>query len=126
VTTNESINDRERSHIRIAQPPLDKVKAGRDERYLKDDLEEASYMMRALNGAALVPREGADPITGEALAELVRQFNLANAIMMRLTRVIDRAALTAIMTGVTLDLAIVESAEASAKALEATIINICS
>ena len=68
-----------------------------------------------------MPRDGADPITGEPLAELVRQFNLSNAIMMRLTRVIDRAALTAIMTGVKLDLTTVEAAEVSAKALEATI-----
>ena len=108
----------ERGHVYIAQPPLYKVKAGRDERYLKDDLEEAGYMMNvALNTAALVPREGADPIVGEALGELVRKFNTANAIMTRLTRVIDRAALTAIMTGVKLDLSSLASAEASAKAL---------
>jgi DNA gyrase subunit B len=112
----------ERGHIYIAQPPLYKVKSGRDERYLKDDVEEASYMMTvALNSAALIPREGADPIAGDALAELVRQYNLANAIMTRLTRVIDRAALTAIMTGVTLDLSTLESAEASATALEQAI-----
>ncbi|HEY8102066.1 MAG TPA: DNA topoisomerase (ATP-hydrolyzing) subunit B [Burkholderiaceae bacterium] len=112
----------ERGHIYIAQPPLYKVKAGRDERYLKDDVEEASYMMTvALNGAALIPSTGAEPITGEPLAELVRQFNLANAIMMRLTRVIDRAALTAIMTGVTLDLDTVANAETSAQALAAAI-----
>ncbi|MFL6674466.1 MAG: DNA gyrase subunit B, partial [Massilia sp.] len=67
------------------------------------------------------PRDGAEPINGEALAELVRQYNLANAIMMRLTRVIDRAALTAIMTGVTLDLLTQENAERSAAALEAAI-----
>jgi DNA gyrase subunit B len=108
----------ERGHIYIAQPPLYKVKAGRDERYLKDDVEEASYMMNvALNTAVLIPREGADPITGDALAELVRVYNLSNAIMMRLTRVIDRAALTAIMTGVTLDLTTAGAAEASATAL---------
>jgi DNA gyrase subunit B len=108
----------ERGHIYIAQPPLYKVKAGRDERYLKDDAEEATYMMNvALNTAVLTPREGADPIVGEPLAELVRQFNLANVIMMRLTRVIDRAALTAIMTGVTLDLSTQELAEVSAAAL---------
>ena len=48
----------ERGHIYIAQPPLYKVKAGRDERYLKDDAEEASYMMTvALNTAVLVPRD---------------------------------------------------------------------
>ena len=112
----------ERGHIYIAQPPLYKVKAGRDERYLKDDVEEASYMMNvALNTAALIPRDGADPITGDALGELVRVYNLSNAIMMRLTRVIDRAALTAIMTGVTLDLSTVEAAEASAASLADTI-----
>ena len=112
----------ERGHIYIAQPPLYKVKAGRDERYLKDDVEEASYMMTfALNTAALIPQEGAEPITGEALGELVRQYNLANAIMMRLTRVIDRAALTAIMTGVTLDLSNLVAAEISAQAMTATI-----
>jgi DNA gyrase subunit B len=108
----------ERGHIYIAQPPLYKVKAGRDERYLKDDVEEASYMMNvALNTAVLIPRDGADPITGDALGELVRVYNLSNAIMMRLTRVIDRAALTAIMTGVTLDLTTAEAAEASATSL---------
>ncbi|MGZ3236209.1 MAG: toprim domain-containing protein, partial [Burkholderiaceae bacterium] len=112
----------ERGHIYIAQPPLYKVKSGRDERYLKDDVEEASYMMTvALNGAALIPSTGAEPITGEPLAELVRQFNLANAIMMRLTRVIDRAALTAIMTGVTLNLDTVADAETSAQAMTQTI-----
>jgi DNA gyrase subunit B len=109
----------ERGHVYIAQPPLYKVKAGRDERYLKDDAEEATYMMNvALNTAVLTPREGAEPIQGEALAELVRQFNLANVIMTRLTRMIDRAALTAIMTGVQLNLETQEAAEASARALQ--------
>jgi DNA gyrase subunit B len=108
----------ERGHIYIAQPPLYKVKAGRDERYLKDDVEEASYMMRvALNTAALLPKEGAEPIVDEALGELVEKYNKANAIMMRLTRVIDRAALSAIMTGVTLDLTSQEAAEKSAQAM---------
>ncbi|WP_395404550.1 DNA topoisomerase (ATP-hydrolyzing) subunit B [Pseudoduganella sp. UC29_106] len=112
----------ERGHIYIAQPPLYKVKAGRDERYLKDDLEEAGYMMNvALNTAVLTPREGADPIQGEALAALADKYNIANAVMTRLTRVIDRAALTAIMTGVTLDLTTTEAAEASARALAANI-----
>jgi DNA gyrase subunit B len=112
----------ENGHIYIAQPPLYKVKAGRDERYLKDDIEEVAYMTNfALNGAVLVPRTDGEPITGEPLAELVRQFNLANAIMTRLTRMIDRAALTAIMTGVTLQLDTAENAEATATALTKTI-----
>jgi len=112
----------ERGHVYIAQPPLYKVKHGKDERYLKDAVEEASYMMQiALNDAALIPTENANPIIGEALSELVRQYNTANAIIMRLSRAIDEAALSAIMTGVTLNLDTAENADASAKALEAAI-----
>ena len=112
----------ERGHVYIAQPPLYKVKHGKDERYLKDDLEEASYMMQiALNDASLVPAEGATPIAGDALSELVRKYNTANAIIMRLSRAMDDAALSAIMNGVTLDLSSAEAAEASAAALAAAI-----
>uniref|UniRef100_UPI0033413BB2 DNA gyrase subunit B n=1 Tax=Herminiimonas fonticola TaxID=303380 RepID=UPI0033413BB2 len=109
----------ERGHVYIAQPPLYKVKHGKDERYLKDDVEEAVYMMQiALNDAALIPSEGAAPISGDALAELVRQYNTSNAIINRLTRMVDGAALTAIMTGVTLDLSSQEVAAASAQRLQ--------
>jgi DNA gyrase subunit B len=112
----------ERGHIYIAQPPLYKVKHGRDERYLKDDLEEASYMMQiALNEAALIPQADALPIGGDPLAELVRQYNTANAIILRLTRAVDTAALSAIMTGVTLKLDTLANAEESAKAMAAAI-----
>ncbi len=112
----------ERGHVYIAQPPLYKVKHGKDERYLKDDLEEASYMMQiALHDASLVPSDGAQPIAGDALSELVRKYNTANAIIMRLSRAVDDAALSAIMNGVTLDLSGVAAAEASADALASAI-----
>ncbi|RZI44485.1 DNA topoisomerase (ATP-hydrolyzing) subunit B [Herbaspirillum sp. HC18] len=108
----------ERGHVYIAQPPLYKVKHGKDERYLKDAIEEASYMMQiALHDAALIPQEGGQPIVGDALAELVRQYNTANAIIMRLSRAIDDAALSAIMTGVTLNLDTAADADAAAQAL---------
>jgi len=112
----------ERGHVYIAQPPLYKVKHGKDERYLKDDLEEAGYMMQiALNDAALVPTENGTPISGDALSELVRKYNTANAIIKRLSRAIDDAALSAIMTGVTLNLDTTEAAEQSAAALSAEV-----
>jgi DNA gyrase subunit B len=108
----------ERGHVYIAQPPLYKVKHGKDERYLKDDVEEAQYMMQiALNDAALIPTDNAEPIIGDALAELVRQYNTANAIIMRLSRAYDEAALSAIMTGVKLQLDTLADAEASAAAM---------
>jgi DNA gyrase subunit B len=51
------------------------------------------------------------------LAELVRKYNTANAIIQRLSRAMDDAALSAIMNGVTLDLADISRAEVSAQAL---------
>lgn len=112
----------ERGHVYIAQPPLYKVKHGKEERYLKDDLEEAGYMMQiALNDASLVPAENGNPISGDALSELVRKYNTANAIIMRLSRAMDDAALSAIMTGVTLNLDTAEAAAQSAATLSAAI-----
>ncbi len=112
----------ERGYVYIAQPPLYKVKHGRDERYLKDDLEESAYMLQiALNDAALIPREGADPITGSALEEIVRQYKTSNDIVLRLSRTMDEAALIAIATGVALNLDTLEDAQASAQTLLKTI-----
>ncbi len=112
----------ERGYVYIAQPPLYKVKHGRDERYLKDDLEESAYMLQiALNDAALIPREGADAITGSALEEIVRQYKTSNDIVLRLSRTMDEAALIAIANGVKLNLDTLEAAQASAQTLLTTI-----
>jgi DNA gyrase subunit B len=95
----------EHGHIYIAQPPLYKVKNGKDERYLKDDAEEATYMMGvALQKASLIPGEGREAIGGEALEELARQFVTVGAVVNRLSRVIDGDVLNAIVEGVTLNL----------------------
>jgi len=108
----------ERGHIYIAQPPLYKVKHGKDERYIKDDHELSLYLLRLPRGRAAVRRprrgRGGRPIGGDALAELARQYLLADAVVQRLAHVIDRAALEAIIGGVELRLADAASAEASA------------
>ena len=112
----------ERGHIYIAQPPLYKVKHGKEERYLKDSAEETMYMLQlALASASIVPREGAEPISGDALAELARQFALVDAVVQRLARVIDDAALQAIVNGVQLKMDDAASAEASALSLSQVI-----
>ncbi|SDV48423.1 DNA topoisomerase (ATP-hydrolyzing) subunit B [Chitinasiproducens palmae] len=110
----------ERGYIYIAQPPLLKVKHGKDERYLKDESELRLYKLRlALNGAALVPAEGAEPIVGDALGELARSYLLSGAVIERVRRVVDGNALEAIMDGVVIDLASSDAAAASATAMSA-------
>ena len=50
----------EQGHIYIAQPPLYRIKHGKDERYIKDDHELAQYIVTlALKDAKLIPAEGA-------------------------------------------------------------------
>jgi DNA gyrase subunit B len=113
----------ERGHIFIAQPPLYKVRHGKEERYLKDDHELAQYLLQlALQEARLYPDAQAlqaqRPIEGSALAELARQYLLADAVVQRLAHVIDRGALEALQNGVALDLRDAAAAEASAAALK--------
>ncbi|MBU0542838.1 MAG: DNA topoisomerase (ATP-hydrolyzing) subunit B [Gammaproteobacteria bacterium] len=112
----------EHGHVYIAQPPLYKVKHGKDERYLKDDQEEAQYMLTiAMEKAALIPGEGKDPIKGEALEELARQFVTVEAVVRRLSRMIDPDVLNAIVEGVELDLDSEEASKASAARLQAVL-----
>ena len=112
----------ERGHIYIAQPPLYKAKLGREERYLKDEHELNEFMLRqALVEAALVPRAGAEAITGDPLAQLAKSYLLSEAVIDRVSRLVDREALGAILRGVQIDLTRRDTAEASAEALEKTI-----
>ncbi|HTH76928.1 MAG TPA: DNA gyrase subunit B, partial [Trinickia sp.] len=109
----------ERGYIYIAQPPLYKVKAGKDERYLKDGAELNAHMLRlALQGSELVPSDGAAPIAGDALGELARSYLLAQGVVERLSRLYDAQALEAMMDGIGIDLTSEASAEATAKAME--------
>ena len=112
----------ERGHIYIAQPPLYKVKHGRDERYLKDDHELKDHLLKlALKDAQLLPGEGAAPLMGDALAEVSREYILAEAVVERLSRRVDAAALRSMLRGVEVDLSSAEAAARSAGALAAAL-----
>src|SRR4030095_553209 len=92
----------------------------KDERYLKDDAELGQTMVAiALKDAQLAPREGAEPIAGTALEELARQYLAADAVVKRVARVIDEAALAAILDGAELRLDDQQQAEETAVALQA-------
>ncbi len=88
----------ERGHIYIAQPPLYKVKQGKTETYLKDDHELKQYLLKAaLKDAQLVPAAGAEPIDGDSLEKIARQYLLAEAVVERLARRMDADVLYALL-----------------------------
>ena len=81
----------ERGHIYIAQPPLYKIKQGKQEWYLKDEAEMNRYMLeRALDGARLYPAEDTPALSETALAELLRNFQQAAHVAERLKLRHDR------------------------------------
>ena len=93
----------ERGHIYIAQPPLYKVKAGKDERYLKDDEEEASFMIELATQAAKIipPADSELPIIeSSTLRTLAKQWQIANGVLNRMARTTDQAVLKVILNGV--------------------------
>ena len=98
----------ERGYVYIAQPPLYKVKHGKTERYLKDDQEYHQFLLRmAMDDASLLPRAGSEPITGSALEELARSWLLTEAVIERITHLVDPVVLKALVQPVFLPCAAV-------------------
>jgi DNA gyrase subunit B len=88
----------ERGHIYIAQPPLYKLKRGKQEHYVKDDAElNALLLASAVDTATLHPRPGAPVIDGSALEALARRYMEIKAIIERWGRRYDANVLRAMM-----------------------------
>ncbi len=105
----------EHGHIYIAQPPLYKVKQGKDERYLKDQHELDEYLLQsALKGAELLTREGGDTLVGEPLAEIAKQMVLTEAVIRRISSLYDESVLRALQDLGEISLDTKEHAEAAA------------
>jgi DNA gyrase subunit B len=115
----------ERGHIYIAQPPLYKVKLGKEEQYLKDGTELDAYLLKvALKDAKLDTQvAGAAVLQGDALDALARQYVLAKNVVERLSNWMDVEALRAMANGLALDVDTLEAAERSAAALKAALHN---
>ncbi|TAL54125.1 MAG: DNA topoisomerase (ATP-hydrolyzing) subunit B [Methylovulum sp.] len=82
----------EKGYIYIAQPPLYKVKKGKQEHYVKDDNELNEYLIQmALDKAQLYTDEGAPPIQGQGLERLAKAFTGIVGITERLFRRYDES-----------------------------------
>jgi DNA gyrase subunit B len=86
----------ERGHVYIAQPPLYKIKRGKQEVYVKDDAELDAYLLSsALDNASLFVNEDAPALTGVALETLAKEHlaveNIVNRLMNRYDEVVLRA-----------------------------------
>jgi len=78
----------ERGHIFIAQPPLYKIKRGKQEMYLKDEAAMEQYLVTtALDGGSLHVNETAPGITGAELEKLILQYQDVKHRLHRLARV---------------------------------------
>jgi DNA gyrase subunit B len=86
----------ERGHVYIAQPPLYKIKRGKQEVYVKDDAELNGYLLSsALDGAALHVTTDAPPLSGVALETLAKEHIAVETMIARLARRYDETVLRA-------------------------------
>ncbi|MEJ2397789.1 MAG: DNA topoisomerase (ATP-hydrolyzing) subunit B [Gammaproteobacteria bacterium] len=77
----------ENGHVFIAQPPLYKLKKGKQERYVKDDTELNSYLLSAaLDGCEVHVNENAPALSGQAVEALARQYMQVMESIKRLAR----------------------------------------
>ncbi len=87
----------ERGHIYIAQPPLYKIKRGKQEVYVKDDAELNAYLLNAaMDNAALHVSSEAPPLSGVALEALAKEHIAVENIITRLAARYDEIVLRAI------------------------------
>ena len=115
----------ERGYIYIAQPPLYKVKFGKEEQYLSGEPELDAYLLQvALKDARLETGvAGAPVLQGQTLETLARQYLLANQVVQRLSHWMDVDALRAIANGLAIGLDNLADAEGSARALAALLVD---
>ena len=96
----------ERGHIYIAQPPLYKIKRGKQEHYVKDDMELNAYLSSlALDGAALYVTPDAPPLQGPGLETLLKKYTEVMAIIARLGRRYDERVLEQLLYSAPLEAA---------------------
>lgn len=94
----------ERGHVYIAQPPLFKIKKGKQEQYIKDEEAlELSLIQSALDNARLFLGNNSLPVTGAPLEKLLLEYMSVNSVITRLTRIYPKPILDALVYAPALD-----------------------
>ncbi len=94
----------ERGYIYIAQPPLYKIKKGKQEQYLKDDDSLTKYLTSiALDNASIHVNEDAPAIAGVALESMVKQYQETVTMIARISRLMPEVILNKLIYSLTLD-----------------------
>ena len=110
----------EHGHIYIAQPPLYKVKQGKEEKYLKDDHELNEYLLQSgLKGAKLITQDGGPELVDAPLRQLAKQMILTEAIITRLAPLYEETVLRSLLLMPVVDLSSKGSAQEASKLIKA-------
>ncbi|MCO8094087.1 MULTISPECIES: DNA topoisomerase (ATP-hydrolyzing) subunit B [Acinetobacter] len=89
----------ERGHIYIAQPPLYKLKKGKQEQYIKDnDALETYLISNAIDELELHVSAEAPAIRGEALANVIADYQTSQKSLARLTQRYPASLLDALLS----------------------------
>jgi DNA gyrase subunit B len=88
----------ERGHVYIAQPPLYRVKKGKQINYVKDDASLEDFLLEiAFEDTELFVNQHAPAIKGVQLAEIVKLYRLEMKVIARLARRLPREVLEALI-----------------------------
>jgi len=86
-----------RGHIYIAQPPLYKIKKGKQETYVKDDAELNKYLLHiALEDSKMSVSKSAPPLSDKAFEKLAQEYMDTENILHRLSALYDIEVLEAL------------------------------
>ena len=95
----------ENGYLFIAQPPLYKIKKGKQERYLKDDVELNEYLQQeAIHDASLFVSKEAPAIQGVALEKIVNKYYATIGVVEKLSKKYNETLLKSMLGMSKLDL----------------------